>query len=76
MLHWQRQVVTEFSRIDGEVLVFAVESTLDNQLLSVGGRRDAVANGASKTADVEVIFRQPLDNFAGREPGRDGAPRP
>ena len=69
--HWQNQVSSEFSRMDTEIL--GVKSSLDNVLLSVASLRDAVAGGASKTADVEVLIQQFVDNFADREPSvRDG----
>ena len=64
--HWQTQVASEISRIDTEIL--GVKSTIDNVLLSVSSLRDAVAGGASKPADVDVLFRQFVDNVADREP--------
>ena len=79
VLHWQNQVASKFSRIYTEIL--GVKSTLDSILLSVAGLRDAVTGGASKTADVEVLLQQFMDNFADREPlagqrGREEVSRP
>ena len=42
--------------MDTEIL--GVNSSLNNVFLSVASLRDAVAGGASKTADVEVLIQQ------------------
>ena len=59
-------MTSEFSRIYTEIL--SVKSSLDNVLLSIVSLWDSVAGGASKTADVEVLIQQFVDNFADSEP--------
>ena len=71
VLHWQEQVSGEFSRIDGDMC--HLKATMDQLLASFGTLQDAVAGGASKAANVEVMLQQFMDNFADREPAqRDG----